>query len=238
MPRIIQRAGNPWSPAGERLILEVEAGVRLQARLRRPAGASGSFTLLVDERGARSRDQQIEGLVGAGHTVLALDVRGTGDLAPAGGVSGYTGAYQFAARSWLLGTSVVAWQVQDILHGLAALRAEARGALDTSGPDAARARHTVPAASSRHSSTACLPVLEDGLVSYLDFATADTHDGLTLAVVPGILRTTDLPELMARIAPVPVRLVNPRTAAGAAITVTTLPAHLGTPVPANVTIAQ
>ena len=239
VPRIIQRAGNPWSPAGERLILEVEAGVRLQARLRRPAGASGSFTLLVDERGARSRDQQIEGLVGAGHTVLALDVRGTGDLAPAGGVSGYTGAYQFAARTWLLGTSVVAWQVQDIRHGLAAIRAEARGALDTSGPALYAQGQTVPAAlfAAQFDKPGSV-VLEEGLVSYLDFATADMHEGLTLTVVPGILRTTDLPELMSRIAPVPVRLVNPRTAAGAAITVTTLPAHLGTPVPANVTIAQ
>ena len=52
------------------------------------------------------------------------------------------------------------------------------------------------------------------MVSYLDFATADTHDGLTLAVLPGVLRATDLPELMARIAPVPVRLVRPRQASG------------------------
>ena len=150
-------------------------------------------------------------------------------------MSGYSGAYQFAARAWLLGTSVVAWQARDMLHGLAVLRAEA-------GPQASRGLslraqgQTVPAAllAAQFDRPASL-TLEDGLVSYLDFATADTHDGLTLAVVPGVLQTTDLPELMARIAPVPVRLVHPRTATGA-ITATTLPAHLGTTVPANVSV--
>ena len=62
-PRVVQRAGNPWSPAGERLLLEVEPGVRVQARLRRPASAAVSFTLLADERGATSRTELIEQLV-------------------------------------------------------------------------------------------------------------------------------------------------------------------------------
>jgi hypothetical protein len=80
--------------------------------------------------------------------------------------------------------------------------------------------------------------LEEGLTSYLDFATADTHAGLTLAVLPGVLQTTDLPELMARIAPVPVRLIRPRTPGGAAVTASALPAQLETTLPANVTLAQ
>ena len=54
---MIERAGNPWSPAGERLIIEVEPGVRLRALLRRPASAAASFTLLADERGATSRTE-------------------------------------------------------------------------------------------------------------------------------------------------------------------------------------
>jgi hypothetical protein len=235
-PRVVLRAGNPWSPAGERLLLEVEPGVRVQARLRRPASAAVSFTLLADERGATSRTELIERLVSEGQTVLAIDVRGTGDLAPAAGVSGYSGAYQFAARAWLLGTSVVAWQTHDLLHGLAVLRVEA-GAAAGRGLSVRAQGQTVPGAllAAQFDRPAAL-TLEDGLVSYLDFASADTHDGLTLAVLPRVLQTTDLPELMARIAPVPVRLVSPRTAAGAAITATTLPAQLGTPVPANVTI--
>ena len=80
--------------------------------------------------------------------------------------------------------------------------------------------------------------LEDGPVSYLDVATADTHTGLTLAIVPGVLQTTDLPELMTRIAPVPVRLLRPRTPNGGAMSAATVPALFGTAMPANVTLAQ
>ena len=156
-PRVVQRAGNPWSPAGERLLLEVEPGVRVQARLRRPASAAVSFTLLADERGATSRTEVIEQLVREGQTVLAIDVRGTGDLAPAAGVSGYSGAYQFAARAWLLGTSVVAWQTRDLLHGLAVLRAEA-GAAGESRPVGAGARPDGSGRAARRAvRSACLP---------------------------------------------------------------------------------
>jgi hypothetical protein len=237
-PRVVQRAGNPWSPAGERLLIEVEPGVRLQAVLRRPASAAASFTLLADERGATARGELVEQLVRQNQTVLAIDVRGTGDLAPAAGVSGYAGDYQFAARAWLLGTSVVAWQTRDLLHGLAVLRAEA-GTQAGRGLSIRAQGQTVPAAllAAQFDRPASL-TLENGLASYLDFALADTHAGLTLAVLPGVLQTTDLPELMARLAPVPIRLVHPRTPDGAAITAAALSAQLGTTVPANVTVVQ
>jgi dienelactone hydrolase len=213
-PRVVQRAGNPWSAAGEHLILEVEPGVRVRARLRRPANAAAAFTLLADERGATSRTELIEQLVGEGQAVLAVDVRGTGDLAPSAGASGYAGDYQFAARAWLLGTSVVAWQTRDMLQGLAVLRAEA-GSQARRGLIVRAQGHTVPAAllAAQFDRPASL-TLEEGLASYLDFATADTHAGLTLAVVPGVLQVTDLPELMARLAPVPVRLIRPRSPEG------------------------
>jgi len=235
--RVVQRAGNPWNVAGERLVLEVEPGVRLQAQLRRPAGASPSFTLLVDDRGAVSRGAQIESLVRQGHTVLALDVRGTGQLAPAAGASGYSGAYQFAARTWLLGTSVVAWQVRDILHGLAVLRADAGAALPATGLTVRAFGQTGAAALfAAQWDTPGAVVLEDSLVSYLDLATADTHEGVTLAVVPGVIGVTDLPELMARLAPVPVRLVRPRGADGTRIGPSQLAQRLGRAIPPNVSV--
>lgn len=232
--RVILRSGNPWSPAGESLLLEVEPGVRLKARLRRPAGASPAATLLLDERGATTQEAVIERLVAQGQTVLALDVRGTGALAPAAGASGYSGAYQFAARAWLLGTSVVAWQAQDALHGLAALRAVVPGlsrrTLHATG-------QTVPAAllASQVDRPDAL-VLEDGIVSYLDLATADTHDRATLAVIPGVLRVTDLPELMSRLAPAAVRLVRPRGAEGIALAAGQVATRFAVPVPPNVII--
>ena len=79
-------------------------------------------------------------------------------------------------------------------------------------------------------------VLERSLLSYGDLTAADTHDELTLTVIPGVLRVTDLPELMARLAPIPITLVRPRTASGGSVTAGTIPAHLGGNVPANVTL--
>ena len=78
-------------------------------------------------------------------------------------------------------------------------------------------------------------VLEDAIVSFRDVALADVHDRVTLAIVPGILRVTDLPELLARLAPVRVRFVRPRGADGKALAIAAVPEHLGRPVPANVT---
>ena len=232
---VVLRSGKPGSPIGEDLVLEVEPGVRLSARLRRPAGVSQAVTLLLDDRGATSQDAVVERLVAEGQTVLALDVRGTGALAPAAGASGYAGAYQFAARTWLLGTSVVAWQATDALHGLAALRTLVPG---TTHRTIRASGQTVSAAlfAAQIDRPDAL-VLEDGLVSYLDLATADVYSTeLSLMIVPGVLRVTDLPELMARAAPARVLLGRPRTPTGERITAATLGTHLGVAVPSNVTM--
>ncbi len=233
-PRVVERRGRADSTDGERLIVEVEPGVRLRGWLRRPPTPGESAVLLVDERGATLRGATVDGLVAAGSTVMALDIRGTGDLAPTTGASGYSGAYQFAARAWLLGTSVPAWQARDILAGLALLRAEAAG---PSARTLRAAGQTAPAAllAAQYDRPDAL-VLEDGLLSYLDVATADVHDRTTLAVVPGVLRVTDLPELMARLAPIPIRLVRPRGAEGTAVGAAQIDGRLGSTRPANVTV--
>ena len=233
-PHILSREGDPAGGDGERLLVEVEPGIRLQGWLRRPATPSKPPMLLVDDRGATLRGATVDGLVAAGHTVLALDVRGTGALGPLVGESGYSPAYQFAARAWLLGTSVVAWQVRDILQGLAVLRdiapeggtAVVRAAGQTAPAALLAAQYTRPGS----------VVLEESFVSYRDLALADVHDRATMAVVPGVLRVTDLPELMARLGSVPVRLLRPRTPDGKPIVEAGLETHLGAPPPRNVTV--
>ena len=79
-------------------------------------------------------------------------------------------------------------------------------------------------------------VLEDGFVSYFDLATADTHDRATLAVLPGVLKVTDLPELMARLSPSVVRVVRPRGPDGSPLPAGQIAARFAVPVPGNVTV--
>jgi hypothetical protein len=167
--------------------------------------------------------------------VLALDIRGTGDLGPGGGSGEYTSSYRLAARAWLLGTSVVAWQTRDILAGLAVLRQQAPKAELT-----LQARgQTAPAAllAAEFDRPAAI-VLQDSLVSYLDLASGDEYQDASLMIMPRVLTVTDLPELMDRAAPARVTLRNPKTPQGEAITKDTLAARMGTAVPRNVEIVE
>jgi hypothetical protein len=234
--RVVERVATDGGRR-ERLIIEVEPGVRLTGTLMRPAAAatSAAAALVIDDRGTHA-SAEADALAAAGHTVLALDVRGTGDLGPVKGESGYAATYQFAARAWLLGTSVVAWQVRDVLAGLEVLRAEAPGA-------ATRAVHarglTTPAALwAAQVDRPDTLVLEDGLVSYLDLAAADRYEDASLMVVPGVLTVTDLPELMARAAPARIVLRTPRRPDGTVVAAGALDGLLGGTRPAHVHLAQ
>ncbi|BCS33275.1 xylan esterase [Luteitalea sp. TBR-22] len=233
--RIAERSGSATTMAGERLAIELYDGLRLPARFRASTTPSRRVVLLLDDRGAIHQDAAIDSLARSGQHVLAVDVRGTGVLGPRAGSSGYGADYQFAARAWLLGTSVVTWQVHDIHASLAVLDALVPGG----APEVTiHARgQTVPAAvfAAQHLRPAGL-VLEEGPVSYEDVASSDTHAGLTLAVMPGVLQVTDLPELVARLAPVPVRLVRPRAPDGGAIAAADVGRRFGSAILGNVTI--
>lgn len=233
--RIVQRTPVAGQSTQERLIIEVEPGVRLEGRLARPAAGQPvtGVALVVDDRGAIASAER-DALVKAGHMVLALDVRGTGALGPMKGESGYAAAYQFAARAWLLGTSVVAWQARDILAGLEVLQAEAPAA--TTRTVYARGQ-TAPAA--LFAAQVTRPdsiVLDESLVSYIDLVAADRYDEASLTIVPGVLEVTDLPELMALAAPTRIELRRPRTPIGAPVTQAQLTGRMGVPVPPNVRV--
>jgi hypothetical protein len=233
--RVAARSGSATTTAGERLSIEVYDGLLLPARLRYATTPTRRVTLLLDDRGATQQDNTIDALVRNGQHVLAVDVRGTGSLAPLTASSGYSPAYQFAARAWLLGTSVVAWQVHDIHASLAVIDSVIPGG---SADVTIHARGQTAAAAlfaAQHLRPSAL-VLEESLLSYGDFVAADTHDELALAVIPGVLRVTDLPELMARLAPLPVTLVRPRGPDGRSVQREQVAARLGGTVPANVTV--
>lgn len=233
--RVVERRPVDGRAGHEHLVIEVEPGVRLEALLVRPAAgqAQGGAVLVVDDRGAMTSAER-DVLVKAGQTVLAVDVRGTGALAPLKGESGYAASYQFAARAWLLGTSVVSWQARDILAGLDVLQAEAPAA--TSRTVYARGQTAPAALFAAQVTRPDAIVLDESLVSYIDLVAADRYNDASLMVVPGVLEVTDLPELMAMAAPARVELRQPRTPLGAPVTQAQLAGRMGVAVPPNVMV--
>jgi cephalosporin-C deacetylase-like acetyl esterase len=222
----------------ERLAIGVAPGLELPALLIHPDGQPRGTVVFSDGRppaaaDAAARTASAADRAARGYLTLAVDVRGAGALAPTRGESGYTPDYQLAADAWLLGTSVVAWQAQDLVAALTVLEREQPSAsqrvLDAvglTGPAALFAAALHPVTEVR---------AEDGLVSYLDLASTRFYKAPARAFVPGVLKVADLKDAMALAAPAAVHLVRPVHADGAAVTdERDLAEVLGGPAPANV----
>ncbi len=163
----------------------------------REAGPStGDIVLLlgVPLEDADSREWQA-----AGKRVVELNPRGTGPSYGSQGASGYQLDYQLAARAWLLGRSLLEMQTADVLAAISRFRAanpqvritiHARGRL---GPLA-----TVVAALDGRLDRV---IVEASLRSWKSMLEAPTQQGWDVSVVPGILRTADLPEIRQLIPP-------------------------------------
>jgi histidinol-phosphate/aromatic aminotransferase/cobyric acid decarboxylase-like protein len=59
--------------------------------------------------------------------------------------------------------------------------------------------------------------VEGTVLSYLEIVRARYHEGQTAAIVPGVLRDFDLPDLAAALAARPLWVVDPRTPTGALV---------------------
>ena len=218
----------------ERLAIAPAAGLELPARLIHPEGTPRGTVVVADGREPEADAVAVgAGWARRGYLALVVDVRGAGALAPARGESGYSSDYQLAARAWLLGTSVVAWQTQDLVAALALLERE-QPAVE------ARALHaagiTAPAAIF---AAALHPVrtvrIEAGIVSYLDLATTRDYRAPARVFVPGVLATADLADAMALAAPAAIELVRPVRADGDPVaSEAALAELLGRAVPAHV----
>ncbi len=194
----------------EKLELTVEGGVKIPALLLHPAAGSktGSAIVFATSFG-KSTDGDIIELAKAGSVVLAVDPRGMGESYRPAGRNGYSQAYQLASRAILLGRNLVEMQVSDLLSAARYLqgRPEAANrklvlyAKGSMGPAAAMA-------AALDSNIAEL-VVERSIVSYMDVAAAQIHDGLNNTVVPGILGKLDLPEVLMLVRPRRITLVSP-----------------------------
>ncbi len=133
------------------------------------------------------------------------------------GRSGYSGAYQAAAKEWLYGRTPLGWRVAEMLAGFRELSAD---------PDVDPLNITLWGRG--HAGVAALltaaleprvakVLAEDSVVSWFAMTQGRLHDDIADLVVPGVLKDFDLPDLVPLIAPRPFLLGDPRTATGARV---------------------
>ncbi len=129
----------------EKLLIRPEAGIVLPALLFRPEKAKpGGIVLYVHQKGKAAdagSGGPIERLVLAGNTVLAVDLRGTGQTQAKLGNGGYSAEFQDAYVAYLLGRSYVGMQAEDVLMAARYLTERFAGGGPSQG---ARPKGTVP----------------------------------------------------------------------------------------------
>lgn len=190
-----------------KLTLEPEAGIVLPALLFAPEKtATGREPVLYVHGDGKQVDAAdggpIEKLVRAGHTVLAVDVRGTGETGSAVGRDAYSKAIGAASKQWtlayLLGKSFVGMRAEDVLvcaRYLAALNpaANARPIVIAAGETMTPALHAAVLEPELFSSVRLL----DPLPSWTSILGKPMTPNQQINTVFGALRVYDLPDLIA-----------------------------------------
>ncbi len=206
----------------ERMALHTAPGITVPALVFVPAGGPARKPAVLYVPGAgKGADAapggDVEALARSGHVVLAPDPSGMGESRPTSAGGGYDPGWQLLQRALLVGRTLVGIQVEDLLGAYDVL--ESRGDVD---PD------RISVLGKGHGGLVALvlaalqPKVEkvavEGMVlSYMEIARARYHEDLTAAIVPGVLRDFDLPDLAAALAPRPLWIVDPRTPTGALV---------------------
>jgi dienelactone hydrolase len=182
-----------------------------------------SVLLVLDEKGRNAlarEDGTYHRLARGGRVVCAADIRGMGDMSPevGRGDPAYTVPHDseddFAWASLILGSSLLAQRVEDILAVLQALRNDSR-MVGRRIVLAARARLTVPALFAfAVSPLADSLYLAEGLISYQNLLETENYREPLSVFAWDLFRRTDLPLLAAQAAPRRVHLAGPVDAAG------------------------
>jgi dienelactone hydrolase len=177
--------------------------------------------IVVEPKGRNS--QWMEGglyqrLAAAGTAVCAPDVRGIGDLRAefSSGAPDYMGEHEneenYAWASLMLGRSLLGQRVTDLVAVIQALSA---GKWGGSPLLAARGQLTIPAlcAASLAPEIAGL-YLEDHLISWRSLAETEIYHHPFANFVPNVLKSTDLPEIAAAMAPRKITIAHILDGAG------------------------
>lgn len=185
----------------DKLVLDMEPGIRLPALLFKPAKGTGRRVLYLNGPGMHAHAQAggpIEKLAQAGVLVLAVDVRGVGELGP-GSDNLWGGNWYDIFTSYILGKSMLGMRAEDILRAtrfLGGWNTEGRPAkvdmiaTGVVGPPALHAAALEP-----HLYGAVR--LSKSLATWTDVVRHPDMPGQLVNTVHGALRVYDLPDLAA-----------------------------------------
>jgi hypothetical protein len=164
-----------------------------------------------------SATNDVDDLAKMGYTVLVLDPSGIGETASTWNSNSSYWFGPHEAVTWLalmVGKPLVGLRMDDILRGIDLL--QQKGLL-YDGKCLGFARGTV-GVDMLHAAVMDQRIdgiaIEDGLISYGQVAESHIHRDIFGAVIPGVLGTYDLPDLVAALAPRPVWLLNLRSPVG------------------------
>ncbi|HDP34103.1 MAG TPA: hypothetical protein ENN29_03220 [Candidatus Hydrogenedentes bacterium] len=199
------------------LVIIPESGIALPAALITPDAFTGDFVLALHEAGKDAvvgDDGMAEALLEAGHAVLAIDLRGTGETQGAQNPKGwrdYIGSnWQDFFFAYLLGKSFVGMRAQDIaaaasyLHDQAAACGKSLRLIAVGGA-------TVPAlhAAALRPELFSHVSLRDGIPGWDEVARTPRAKQQLINVVHDALSWYDLPDLAALLPENTLEIINP-----------------------------
>jgi len=208
----------------EKLVYESEPGIQIPALLFVPEGGNArkSAMIYVNGRGksaAAATGGEIEQFVKAGLIVLAIDVRGLGETRSRNTEGNddfpvYFGDFESAMTALHIGRPLMGMRLTDVLRGVDLLAARPdveRAKIYGFGKDAGAIPLLHAAAIDERISKIAL---EGMLASYQTIIQQRIHRQIFEQVIPGVLRSYDLPDVIAAIAPRQVWIVNGVNALG------------------------
>lgn len=208
----------------EKLVYESEPGIHIPALLFAPEGGSARKPAMVYVHGrgksaAAAVGGEIEQFVKAGLIVLAIDLRGLGETRSRNTEGNddfpvYFGDFESAMTALHIGQSLVGMRMTDVLRGVDLLAARPdveRTKIYGFGKDAG-ALPLLHAAALDERIRAI--ALEGMLASYQTITQQRIHRQIFEQVIPGVLRSYDLPDVVAALAPREVWIVNGVNALG------------------------
>ena len=208
----------------EKLVYESEPGILIPSLLFVPEGGSARKPAMIYVHGrgksaAAAMGGELEQFVKAGLIVLAIDLRGMGETRSRNAEGNddfpvYFGDFESAMTALHIGRPLVGMQMTDVLRGvdLLATRPDVeRTKIYGFGKDTGAIPLLHAAAMDERISKIAL---EGMLASYQTVIQQRIHRQIFEQVIPGVLRSYDLPDVIAALAPRQVWIVNGVNALG------------------------